>query len=129
MQVVVAVVGPCNIVLCVHSLLEHTNVFIMMDNEALDVERPTYTISQKLLDQRGSSLPSSLQSDEMSQFQTATVLHPFIHCMLASHALVTSAAKAFQLVDWRPKGGINDQPPTVVAEVDLAKPMRACAAS
>ena len=38
-------------VLCVHSLLEHTDVTIMYDNEALydicrrnlDIERPTYT--------------------------------------------------------------------------------------
>jgi len=124
MQVVMAVVGPCNIVLFVHSPPERTNVFIMMDNEALydicrrslDAERPIYTNSQRLLDQRGSSLPSSPQFDEMSQFQTAMVLHPYIHCMLSSLALVTSAAKTFQLVGWCPKGGITDQPPTVVAE-------------
>merc|ERR1712232_952785 len=34
-QVATAVVEPYNTVLCVHSLLEHTDVTIMMDNEAL----------------------------------------------------------------------------------------------
>ena len=48
-QVATAVAEPYNTVLCVHSLLEHTDVTIMMDNEALyyicrrnlDIERPT----------------------------------------------------------------------------------------
>merc|ERR1712099_87430 len=48
-QVATAVVEPYNTVLCVHSLLEHTDVTIMYDNEALydicrrnlDIERPT----------------------------------------------------------------------------------------
>merc|ERR1712125_175457 len=34
-QISTAVVEPYNTVLCVHSLLEHTDVTIMMDNEAL----------------------------------------------------------------------------------------------
>ena len=34
-QVATAVVEPYNTVLCVHSLLEHTDVTIMYDNEAL----------------------------------------------------------------------------------------------
>jgi len=48
-QVATAVVEPYNTVLAVHSLLEHTDVTIMMDNEVLydicrrnsDIERPT----------------------------------------------------------------------------------------
>ena len=36
-QVATAVVEPYNTVLCVHSLLEHTDVTIMYDNEALYV--------------------------------------------------------------------------------------------
>ena len=44
-------------VLCVHSLLEHTDVTIMYDNEALydicrrnlDIERPTYTNLNRFL--------------------------------------------------------------------------------
>ena len=50
-QVATAVVEPYNTVLCVHSLLEHTDVTNQVDNEALydicrrnlDIERPTYT--------------------------------------------------------------------------------------
>lgn len=46
-----------NKVLCVHSLLEHTDVTIMYDNEALydicrrnlDIERPTYTNLNRFL--------------------------------------------------------------------------------
>merc|ERR1712187_439940 len=58
-QIATAVVEPYNTVLCVHSLLEHTDVTIMIDNEALydicrrnlDIERPTYTNLNRLLGQ------------------------------------------------------------------------------
>merc|ERR1711970_1507329 len=70
-QVATAVVEPYNTVLCVHSLLEHTDVTIMMDNEALhdicrrnlDIERPTYTNLNRLLAQIISSLTASLRFD------------------------------------------------------------------
>merc|ERR1712167_441720 len=50
-QISSACVEPYNTVLCVHSLLEHTDVTNQVDNEALydicrrnlDIERPTYT--------------------------------------------------------------------------------------
>merc|ERR1712178_637662 len=66
-QVATAVVEPYNTVLCVHSLLEHTDVTIMYDNEALydicrrnlDIERPTYTNLNRLLGQIISSLTAS----------------------------------------------------------------------
>ena len=64
-------------VLCVHSLLEHTDVTIMYDNEALydicrrnlDIERPTYTNLNRLITQIISSLTASLRdlSDEVEQ--------------------------------------------------------------
>ena len=58
-QISSACVEPYNTVLCVHSLLEHTDVTIMCDNEApydicrrnLDIERPTYTNLNRLLGQ------------------------------------------------------------------------------
>ena len=70
-QVATAVVEPYNTVLCVHSLLEHTDVTIMYDNEALydicrrnlDIERPTYTNLNRLLAQIISSLTASLRFD------------------------------------------------------------------
>merc|ERR1712174_178824 len=75
-QVATAVVEPYNTVLCVHSLLEHTDVTIMYDNEALydvcrrnlDIERPTYT----------NLMP-----------------YPRIHFMLSSYAPIISAEKAY----------------------------------
>ena len=59
-------------VLCVHSLLEHTDVTIMYDNEALydicrrnlDIERPTYTNLNRLIAQIISSLTASLRNLE-----------------------------------------------------------------
>eukprot|EP00435_Cladocopium_sp_Y103_P046280 s351_g13.t1 len=76
-QVATAVVEPYNTVLCVHSLLEHTDVTIMYDNEALydicrrnlDIERPTYTNLNRLIAQIISSLTASLRdlSDEVEQ--------------------------------------------------------------
>ena len=58
-QVSTAVVEPYNSVLSTHSLLEHTDVAIMLDNEAvydicrrsLDIERPTYTNLNRLIAQ------------------------------------------------------------------------------
>merc|ERR1711970_1181608 len=75
-QVSTAVVEPYNSVLSTHSLLEHTDVAVMLDNEAiydicrraLDIERPTYT---------------------------NLVPYPRIHFMLSSYAPVISAEKAY----------------------------------
>merc|ERR1712153_216019 len=58
-QVSTAVVEPYNAVLATHSLLEHTDVAVMLDNEAicdicrrcLDIERPTYTNLNRLISQ------------------------------------------------------------------------------
>ena len=71
LQVSTAVVEPCNSVLSTHSLLEHTGVAVMLDNEAiydicrrsLDIERPTYTNLNPLVDQVISSLTASLRFD------------------------------------------------------------------
>jgi hypothetical protein len=54
-----SVVEPYNSVLSTHSLLEHTDVSILLDNEAiydicrrsLDIERPTYTNLNRLVSQ------------------------------------------------------------------------------
>jgi hypothetical protein len=58
-QVSTSVVEPYNSVLSTHSLLEHTDVSILLDNEAiydicrrsLDIERPTYTNLNRLVSQ------------------------------------------------------------------------------
>ncbi|CAL9053768.1 unnamed protein product, partial [Musa banksii] len=54
-----SVVEPYNSVLSTHSLLEHTDVAVLLDNEAiydicrrsLDIERPTYTNLNRLVSQ------------------------------------------------------------------------------
>ncbi len=81
-QVSNAVVEPYNSVLSTHSLLEHTDVAIMLDNEAiydicrrsLDIERPTYTNLNRLIAQVISSLTASLRFDgalnvDVTEFQ------------------------------------------------------------
>jgi len=86
--------------------VEHTAMTIMMDNEALyDIccrilERPTYTILNRLLAQFISSLTASLRFDgalnvDITEFQTNLVPYPRIHFMLSSYAPVISAEKAY----------------------------------
>merc|ERR1712147_221933 len=107
-QVSTAVVEPYNAVLATHSLLEHTDVAVMLDNEAvydicrrnLDIERPTYTNLNRLISQDISSLTASLRFDgalnvDVTEFQTNLVPYPRIHFMLSSYAPVISAEKAY----------------------------------
>lgn len=108
MQVSTAVVEPYNSVLSTHSLLEHTDVSVLLDNEAiyeicrrsLDIERPTYTNLNRLVSQVISSLTASLRFDgalnvDITEFQTNLVPYPRIHFMLSSYAPVISAEKAY----------------------------------
>jgi tubulin alpha len=107
-QVSGAVVEPYNSVLSCHGLLEHTEVSVMYDNEAiydicrrnLDIERPTYTNLNRLITQVMSSLTASLRFDgalnmDLTNFQTNLVPYPRIHFMLSSYAPVISAEKAY----------------------------------
>jgi tubulin alpha len=107
-QVSTAVVEPYNSVLSAHSLLEHTDVAAMLDNEAiydicrraLGIEKPTYTNLNRLIAQVISSLTASLRfagalNVDINEFQTNLVPYPRIHFMLSSYSPVICAAKAY----------------------------------
>uniref|UniRef100_M1D8T0 Alpha tubulin 1 n=1 Tax=Solanum tuberosum TaxID=4113 RepID=M1D8T0_SOLTU len=107
-QISTSVVEPYNSVLSTHSLLENTDVAILLDNEAiydicrrsLDIERPTYTNLNRLISQVISSLTASLRFDgalnvDVNEFQTNLVPYPRIHFMLSSYAPVISIEKAY----------------------------------
>uniref|UniRef100_I1P8Y9 Tubulin alpha chain n=1 Tax=Oryza glaberrima TaxID=4538 RepID=I1P8Y9_ORYGL len=107
-QISTAVVEPYNSVLSTHSLIEHTDVVVLLDNEAiydickrsLDIERPTYTNLNRLISQVISSLTTSLRFDgainvDITEFQTNLVPYPRIHFMLSSYAPIISVEKAF----------------------------------
>ncbi|GIX66284.1 tubulin alpha chain [Babesia caballi] len=106
-QVSTAVVEPYNSVLSTHSLLENTDVAVVLDNEAiysickknLDIGRPIYKNLNRIIAQVISSLTTSLRFDgalnvDMNEFQTNLVPYPRIHFMLSSYAPVISARKA-----------------------------------
>jgi len=104
-----AVVEPYNAVMCVHNLLEHTDVTNVVDNEAmydmcrrnLDIERPTYTNLNRLIAQAVSSQTASLRFDgalniDLTEFQNNLVPYPRLHFMLTSYAPIISAEKSRQ---------------------------------
>jgi len=106
-QVSTAVVEPYNSVLSTHSLLEHTDVAFLLDNEAiydicrrsLDIEKPNYTNLNRLVAQLISSLTASLRFEgslnvDINEFQTNLVPYPRIHFMLCSYAPIIGSEKA-----------------------------------
>merc|ERR1712113_856131 len=106
-QVSTAVVEPYNSILSTHALLEHTDVCVILDNEAvyyicqknLNISCPSYSHLNKLIAQVISSLTASLRFDgalnvDVTEFQTNLVPYPRIHFMLSAYAPVISAEKA-----------------------------------
>jgi len=107
-QISTSVVEPYNSVLSTHSLLEHTDVAFMLDNEAiydickknLGIERPSYTNLNRLIAQVISSLTASLRFEgalnvDMNEFQVNLVPYPRIHFLLCSYAPLISRDKAY----------------------------------
>jgi tubulin alpha len=106
-QISTSVVEPYNSVLSTHSLLEHTDVAFMLDNEAiydicrtkLQLERPTYANLNRMIAQVISSLTTSLRFDgalnvDINEFQVNLVPYPRIHFLMCSYAPVVTPEKA-----------------------------------
>jgi len=106
-QISTSVVEPYNSVLSTHSLLEHTDVAFMLDNEAiydicrnnLGLERPTYTNLNRMIAQVISSLTASLRFEgalnvDINEFQVNLVPYPRIHFLLCSYAPVVTPERA-----------------------------------
>ena len=100
MQVSTAVVEPYNSVLSTHSLLEHTDVAVMLDNEAvydicrrsLDIERPTYTNLNRLIAQV--SLPPCSCQQACSSVTTAVTAATVLRGWPAAVYTCSNAAAA-----------------------------------
>merc|ERR1712159_910344 len=106
-QVSTAIVEPYNTVLSTHALLEHTDVDVILDNEAiydickraLQLQKPTYQNLNRLIAQVVSTLTCSLRFEgtlnvDINEFQTNLVPYPRIHFMANSYAPIVAAEKS-----------------------------------
>merc|ERR1712024_160731 len=101
------IVEPYNSMLSTHWLLDHTEVSVVLDNEAiyaicqkqLDIARPSYAQLNMLIAKVVSSMTASLRFDgelnvDLGEFQTNLVPFPRLHFMTTALAPVVSAEKA-----------------------------------
>jgi len=106
-QISTCVVEPYNALLTTHWLLDHTEVSILLDNEAiygicqknLDVPRPSYENLNRLIAKVISSMTASLRFEgemnvDLNEFQTNLVPFPRLHFMTSSMSPIQSRAKA-----------------------------------
>ena len=107
-QLTTSVVEPYNSVLSTHALLEHNDVSVVLDNEAiydvcktnLKIDRPNYKNLNRVVAQTVSSLTCSLRfpgslNVDLNEFQTNLVPYPRIHFMLSSLAPMVSVAEQY----------------------------------
>jgi len=101
------IVEPYNAMLSTHWLLDHTEVSVILDNEAiygicqkqLDVARPSYKQLNSIIAKVISSMTASLRFDgelnvDLGEFQTNLVPFPRLHFMTTALAPVISKKKA-----------------------------------
>merc|ERR1712187_1013263 len=101
------IVEPYNAMLSTHWLLDHTEVSVMLDNEAiygicqkqLDIDRPSYKQLNRIIAKVVSSMTASLRFDgelnvDLGEFQTILVPFPRLHFMTTALAPVINKAKA-----------------------------------
>ena len=97
---------PYNALLTTHWLLDHTEVSLLLDNEAiyeicqknLDIERPSYENLNRLITKTISSMTASLRfsgqlSVDIDDFQTNLVPFPRLHFMITSMAPILTPKK------------------------------------
>merc|ERR1712154_201253 len=100
------VVAPYNALLATHWLLDHTEVSVVLDNEAiygicqkqLDIDRPTYANLNMVIAKVISSMTASLRFDgelnvDLGELQTNLVPFPRLHFMTTALAPVVSKKK------------------------------------
>jgi len=100
------IVEPYNGLLSTHWLLDHTDVSLVLDNEALyeicqkklDIKKPSYSNLNRIIAKVVSSMTAALRFDgelnvDMNEFQTNLVPFPRLHFMTTSLAPVISKAK------------------------------------
>merc|ERR1711920_229652 len=101
------IVEPYNGLLSTHWLLDHTDVSLVLDNEALyeicqkklDIKKPSYGNLNNIIAKVTSSMTAALRFDgelnvDMNEFQTNLVPFPRLHFMTTSLAPVISKKKA-----------------------------------
>jgi len=101
------IVEPYNAMLSTHWLLDHTEVSVLLDNEAiygicqkqLDIKRPSYKDLNIIISKVISSMTASLRFDgelnvDLGEFQTNLVPFPRLHFMTTALAPVISQKKA-----------------------------------
>merc|ERR1711950_76145 len=101
------IVEPYNSMLSTHWLLDHTEVSVLLDNEAiygicqkqLDIDRPSYQDLNIIMGKVVSSMSAALRFDgeanvDLGEFQTNLVPFPRLHFMTTALAPVVSKKKA-----------------------------------
>jgi len=100
------VVEPYNALLTTHWLTDHSEISVVLDNEAiyqicskrLDIDHPSYETLNRLIAKAVSSMTASLRFQgelnmDLQEFQTNLVPFPRLHFMLTSMAPVTTEKK------------------------------------
>merc|ERR1712117_193123 len=100
------IVEPYNAMLSTHWLLDHTEVSVVLDNEAiyaicqkqLDIDRPSYEDLNMIIAKVVSSMTAALRFDgeanvDLGEFQTNLVPFPRLHFMTTALSPIISAAK------------------------------------
>ncbi|CAD8085190.1 unnamed protein product [Paramecium primaurelia] len=102
----VSMVEPYNSIFATQSLLQHADVCIIMDNQAiydicknsLQIETPKYSNLNRIIAQVISSITASMRFDgalfpDMNEIQTSLVPYPFFKFLICSYAPIISHQK------------------------------------